>query len=451
MGCGLIALGLWLLLGLKVNLNGIELIPPFIAYVIFIWGVITILKRYQNKYLSYSLIISFICLLFEILPKLNILDILSCIASFLQLYFMLYGIKDIAKEYENINIYNKNIKRYLIIFGILNIVIVISKIFNKATTLGGIIVLIIFFYTISICRHLYKINDYLYSLEEPVKISKPLLRKKQYKIIAIMIMIITMITLLLSQNILSILTDKYSHESYYMVFNGKNESIKVDDLEIYGHNQYSLPNYGWFINISHSQIYTSKDILKNAKGLIRKIYVENSQDFIYESHATIISKDKDLIKYETATETRKVTNQVLKDIQEKNVTLYLSLTFLDKDEHVIDTQTIKLNSVPIKEYGYEDDDIIIKDIFTSEYTLMMESSYIRVKPSYYSFHKNTEIEVEVLDGDKSLISFNVDQNSVELTGTIYRGKIKSQPKIKINIYEDDKLLDTKEYILEEIQ
>lgn len=456
MGCGLIALGLWFLLGLKINVNGTELVPPFIAYIIFIWGIITVLKRYKNKHLSYSLIISIVCLLFELLSEIRIFSILNCITSFLQLYFMLYGIEDIAKKYDNINIYSQKIKKYLIIFAILNIVVVISKVLNTETTLGVILVLIVFFYTISVCKHLYKINDYLYGLEEPVKIEKRLPRRKSYKIIAIMIMIITMIILLFSQNILSILTDRYSYESYYIVFKGDNGNIKVDDIEIYGYNQYSFINCE-DSHIPYSKLYVNKDILKDAENIIRKIYVEDSQDFRYESHDSIISKkyyDNDLMEYEIDTEMTsnfQYNHEILNKITEGKVTPRLSITFLDKNNNEIETQTVELKPKAVKEYRYEDNDLVIKNVFTSEHTLMMESSYVRVKPSYYSFHKNTEIEVEVLDGNKSLISFNVDQDSTEHIGSIYRGELKSQPKIRINIYESDKLLDTKEYILEEIQ
>lgn len=38
MGCGLLALGLWLLFGLKINISDSSLIPPFIAYIIIIWA-----------------------------------------------------------------------------------------------------------------------------------------------------------------------------------------------------------------------------------------------------------------------------------------------------------------------------------------------------------------------------------------------------------------------------
>ena len=454
MGCGLIALGLWFLLGLKIEFNGIQLIPPYIAYVIFIWGTITVLKRYKNKYLSYSLILSFICLSLELLPEFRMLNILSCVVSFLQLACLLYGIKEIAQKNCNITKLTKRIKQYLIIFGILNLMIIISNIFFVEVIGDVLLVVILFFYTIIICKYLYQINNDLYLLDEPVKVSKPLSRTKSYKIIASITIVVSFVILMFSQNILVALIDEYSYKGYYMVFKGESENVRIDDLEIYGYTQ----NYGETMNIYQSHIYVRGKLLENSDTVVEKIFIKESEDFFYKSYGTLqyqtISK-QEFTKCDIEEETTNVSQyneKIIRDIQEGKVTLCMLVKFLDEDDNEIDTQTITLESVPVKQYEYQDHDLTVKNIFISEHTIMLESAYIRVKPSYYpSFNQNMRIEVELIDGNQSLLSFEVKQDSTEQAGVIYRGKIKTQPQLRINIYENQKLLDTKDYDLEEIQ
>ena len=96
--------------------------------------------------------------------------IIGCIISFVQLYFLLRGIKYILGKYVEIELYVEKAKRYIYNFGIINILIILMNIFDIThLVIANTLVVILAIQTFGICRQLYKINDYLYRLDEPIK------------------------------------------------------------------------------------------------------------------------------------------------------------------------------------------------------------------------------------------------------------------------------------------
>ena len=63
MGIGIIALGLWLLLGISFSINSIELFPDALSMMIIMAGIVIVFRRVKSRELLISLglwIISFI-------------------------------------------------------------------------------------------------------------------------------------------------------------------------------------------------------------------------------------------------------------------------------------------------------------------------------------------------------------------------------------------------------
>ena len=75
MGIGIIALGLWLLLGISFSINSIELFPDALSMMIIIVGIIIVFRRVKLRELLISLgiwIVSFVMELFQLLSLIHI-------------------------------------------------------------------------------------------------------------------------------------------------------------------------------------------------------------------------------------------------------------------------------------------------------------------------------------------------------------------------------------------
>lgn len=74
MGIGIIAVGLWLLLGVQFHYNNISLFPIVVALMIICIGLLIVLNKVKQKYLIVSLIligINLVVTLFFFKPKCN--------------------------------------------------------------------------------------------------------------------------------------------------------------------------------------------------------------------------------------------------------------------------------------------------------------------------------------------------------------------------------------------
>ncbi|MEE0965665.1 MAG: hypothetical protein U0L85_01285 [Bacilli bacterium] len=463
MGCGLLALGLWLLFGLKINISDSSLIPPFIAYIIIIWALIVLLKRYNNKNLVYSLVLSIICLIIELLPVMKVSIIIGCIISFLQLYFLLRGIKYILGKYVEIELYVEKSKRYIYNFGIINILIILMNIFDIThLVIANTLVVILAIQTFGICRQLYKINDYLYRLDEPIKVENPIPRKKKYKIIAIIIIFISIMMVMLNESVLPEMIYDYSNKTVHFLMSGENDNIKVENFEVYYFGDYR----GYFVQKKGPDIYVKEEIGKEVERIVFNISIDDS-DMIYsintDSFYTTLSQydGYQLLKFEESDFTDMNIIEFI-DRMNNHKAIVFTLKYYDDEENVITEEKIHLNSVVTKEYGYEDSAVEIKNVFIYE-NRILSSPFIRIKNKYLSQFDNT-ISIKAKFYNKNYINTydikysTLDIYDTELDSDIIREgelidvkKISDDFKVIILIYKDNQIVDTLEYRLEELQ
>ena len=69
MGIGIIALGLWLLLGISFSINSIALFPDALSMMIIMVGIVIVFRRVKSRELLISLglwIVSFVMELFQL-------------------------------------------------------------------------------------------------------------------------------------------------------------------------------------------------------------------------------------------------------------------------------------------------------------------------------------------------------------------------------------------------
>lgn len=113
MGIGIIALSLFFLLGLKISVNEIALLPYFINLIILGIGLITCLQKNKNRWFILSIILLMLLMFDEFF---HFLDIFSYLALLMMLFCIFKGIEEIAEDYPNLKKYQKRYVMFLIVF-----------------------------------------------------------------------------------------------------------------------------------------------------------------------------------------------------------------------------------------------------------------------------------------------------------------------------------------------
>ena len=106
MGLGIIALGLWLLLGIQFHYNEISLFPEIVAFMVLVYGLCSVLKKTRQK----EFIIALVFLGIEIIITIFFKEYSLWIFIIL-LYFIFIGIDKISNNYPKIKNYQKQYKK----------------------------------------------------------------------------------------------------------------------------------------------------------------------------------------------------------------------------------------------------------------------------------------------------------------------------------------------------
>ena len=112
MGIGIIALGLWLLLGISFSINSIALFPDALSMMIIMVGIVIVFKRVKSRELLISLglwIVSFVMELFQ-------LYFFNQWIWLLALAFVYIGIDHIAVDYPALKKYRYSYRIYLTVY-----------------------------------------------------------------------------------------------------------------------------------------------------------------------------------------------------------------------------------------------------------------------------------------------------------------------------------------------
>ena len=112
MGIGIIALGLWLLLGISFSINSIELFPDALSMMVIMVGIVIVFRRVKSRELLISLglwIVSFVMELFQ-------LYFFNQWIWLLALAFVYIGIDHIAVDYPALKKYRYSYRIYLTVY-----------------------------------------------------------------------------------------------------------------------------------------------------------------------------------------------------------------------------------------------------------------------------------------------------------------------------------------------
>lgn len=158
MGFGIIALGLWLLLGIQYFHNQISFFPEVVSLMMIAIGVCIVLKKTKSKYF----IITLILLGIEILLKILAIHYTSILLLIL-LYFVFLGIEKLGSSYQKIKQYKNLYKTYLLCLLIMKILSFLM-IGTQETWIASIGLFIQFISIVLLCiieYHILKMNAFL--------------------------------------------------------------------------------------------------------------------------------------------------------------------------------------------------------------------------------------------------------------------------------------------------
>lgn len=463
MGIGLISLGLWLLFGIKIIVNDVNFFPPIVSYVFIIWGIVTVLKKYSNKKLFYSLILSFILMVLELFDSHMIL-VISCVLSVIHLYLLLYGIVEIINDYQQINFVKKFINIYLGIFVFINIYQIEDI---------SLVVFLITVYAVGtgiLVYHLYKINQFLYNKNEPVKIMAPIPRKRIYKVGSIVIMIVSIVVFVIGNSIIPLLNQSLLIKEY-IAFYGQSENIKIEYLGI-DYETYDLHLIGssYGTGVISPQLYMKKELYKDVKAINFKLNISNiyyqeernlipianndSKRDIYKGYQNFCLQNKekeDIYLFDELD----IEENAIHILTDESTQIKVTMTLIDKNNKE-KKEDILLKPIQFKEYGYQDKEIQISDMFVHGNTLMSTAN-IRINDSFFKQDVQYDtFEIVFINGDYKAVygkyyedyQKDFEYNSHELQQKIVND---AQFKIVMNFYNKNILVLSKTYVLKEIR
>lgn len=159
MGIGIIALGLWLLLGISFSINSIALFPDALSMMIIMVGIVIVFRRVKSRELLISLglwIISFIMEIFQ-------LHFFYQWIWLLALAFVYIGIDHIAVDYPALKKYRYGYRIYLTVYVMILLLGELILKTNEASfmLIAAFFMIVLEILLIIVLYHMVKINHFL--------------------------------------------------------------------------------------------------------------------------------------------------------------------------------------------------------------------------------------------------------------------------------------------------
>ena len=389
MGIGIIALGLWLLLGISFAINNIELFPVVLSMMIIIVGIVIVLRKVKSRELLIALgvwIISFIMEIFQ----LYFFNQWICL---LALAFVYIGIEPIAIHYPAIKKYRYSYRLYLFIYVL---TLLLSELFmktNEAVFMPIITFLIIVLeiLLIIVLYHMVKINHYLE--EDYIQIHVQSLSYSFYqKVMIIVLSVMSLFTIVYMK-------DDFLKQIQQEVLYVETHFLKVNEAD------YKVLPFGYrkekqstlfleeeLVSYTPIEIYIRQDLFKDLSRVEYQILDDNQ---------VIISSSGSFqtVEYEKG-ETTPFTGYVgvyvqddryseIQNIQNYTNAFNFVLKLYNQKSECYYQQMSTLKQVTSHVYRYEDENICMEN-------LKYDMNVITVPPSQITLRQNQDQITDVL-------------------------------------------------------
>lgn len=352
--------------------------------------------------------------------------------SFAMLYFVLKGIERISSDYIEIEKYQKHIKNFIIInfilsFPILNILFVSLLWFSMIGIYGYI-----FYKACCITYHLNKINQYLSERYTKILIKRVHPRKKTYRLIAIIALIMSIggITFL-SDPIMYRLEDR-SVFTNYAIYAYRNDDVIIEYCSIWNESNNktgTLKTTNTKI-VAYPGIYIRDELIEISKQVSIKV---NDNSVLPDDTIDITSEnDGQHSGYQ-----KLIFDYVYFDNDlEYDYGPYISIVLYDKDGYKPLDMNVNLTKVKSNNYGYRNNEIEIKNLEIDENNVLkkldihLKNTNFKILKAYlikgnheYQLYYNEKIKNNYISGLPCVIPI---KNDNELKIILYDENNKSK-------------------------
>lgn len=380
MGCGILAFTILLFTGTYIHTETV-LIPHFIVDIFFVCSLLTISKRYKTKKLILGLSLSILSLLMYFVATTQLVfTLINIVVHYFQIYMILKSIIDIANDYEKYRVLKKKTTRYLINITIINALTIYYLLsdLHQVNDLPIIFIYILIIQSIGLCRHIALFNNYLYGLEEPIKIERIKVKTLKKKIIAIIVVVTSICCLNGLNEIIPWMIYKNEDVQFECyVYNGRSENIIIDSFRYYIRNK--SPYYGdmYRDNEENPVFYIKKELFEKTHVIESAIVLPSCT-----LRCDILVKDLNVVEYIEHGDYVGVysinnISGIINDEELEN-DLIMRVKLLDENYELIKYEAIPITRQECKEYGYSDKDIDISHVYVTD-TSIVYGPYIYIK------------------------------------------------------------------------
>lgn len=365
MGIGIIALALWLILGLDFRINEIMLFPPIISYTLLLVGLLIVYKKTMHKGFMISMILPVINIIMCLLGYTG--NIVVGVIEIVLMYILFESIYKIAIEYPKVNKYKRYYRLYLIVQLIMLIVARVSE--QVILSIGGYLLFVLEVLLILVIYHLVKINRFLEEDYEDIDFHIPSYTKRHYAIMSLLSLLSIGCIIVLEENYIETVNEEmvYVEELYYSI---DKEEYKVIPFGYEVHKSSGIFKYEQSF-YSEIRVFLKDEYLNDLETVEYRL--KNNDESIYSlkgnysifeynkddwhlhgynpflGYTAISVEDEDVYKIE-----------LLKELENKD--LEFELVLYDKDGKVLFRSESEAKKVIPTIYHYEDEFIKIENL-----------------------------------------------------------------------------------------
>lgn len=272
MGIGIIALGLWLLLGISFSINSIALFPDALSMMIIMVGIVIVFRRVKSRELLISLglwIVSFVMELFQ-------LYFFNQWIWLLALAFVYIGIDHIAVDYPALKKYRYSYRIYLTVYVITLLLGELILKTNEASfmPIATFFMIVLEILLIIVLYHMVKINHFLE--EDYIQIHvQSLSYSFHQKAIIIVLSLASLLGIVYMKDgfLKQIQQEVLYEESYYLKVN--EEDYKILPFGYRKEQQSTLLLEEELITYTPIEIYIRQDLFKDLSQVEYQILSHN--------------------------------------------------------------------------------------------------------------------------------------------------------------------------------
>lgn len=432
MGIGIMAVGLWFLLGVQFHYNNISLFPIVVALMIICIGLLIVLKKAKQKYLIVSLILNGINLIVTLFFSNQ-----SGIILLLSLYFLFKGIDEIGYDYPKIKKYRNLYRSYLICYFIM---IIFSYWIEQLLIIENILLIVSVILLIFIEYHLIKINRFLEDEYLNLNVESIWYNQKSLVILLILSCLSVVGLIYIKDDYIKTIQQEVNEEEV-QYFKVDNADYKVSPFGLDSYKKTTLFEQREVTSYSAIKVFIKNHLLENMDKVRYKI-IQDDQIILesYDNFQKIEYEDKESCPYVGYTGGY-VNSDIYDDIKKlkdsivDKSNLVFQIQLYDQEGNCYYDQKSDIQSVIPSVMYYEDQDISIEN-FCYDMNTIIGPPKVSLKNDNLNIYG---IQLLYGDNDLLLMEYRMMEDSYDLftSHNFIKEPVKNIKTIKVVYYDDN--------------